>query len=348
MSRLSRRDFLQLSSLALGGAAFSPFLPGPFDFDDSRVVRVTTKSVSVYSEPSDESRITGTWYRDELVHFYDEVVAEEPVYNPVWYRVWGGYMHRARLQHVKTLYNTPLRDYPEGTRSLVEVSVPFTQPWRFTKTYGWQPLNPLLYYESVHWIESVDPGPDDEPWYRIYDDLTGNYHVKAQHLRPIPSTELTPISADVPEVSKRVEVDLSTQTLTAYEYEKAVYQTHISSGIPAGRTSKNEISTKTPDGKFFIQEKMPAKHMGNGNLFAGTDDYELPGVSWTCFFTEVGHAFHGTYWHDNFGAPMSHGCVNMRTEEARWLFRWVYPVFDFSLGKIYERGQGTPVTILYT
>jgi lipoprotein-anchoring transpeptidase ErfK/SrfK len=339
---------LRLSSLALGTAAFSPFLPGPFDFDDSRVVRVTTKSVSVYSEPSDESRITGTWYRDELVHFYDEVVAEEPVYNPVWYRVWGGYMHRSRLQHVKTLYNTPLKGYTDGARSLVEVSVPFTQPWRLTKTYGWEPLNPLLYYESVHWIEGVDAGPDDEPWYRIYDDLTGNYHVKAQHLRPIPADELTPINPDVPQGSKRLEVDLSTQTLTAYEYEKPVFQTHISSGIPAGRTSKNEISTKTPDGKFFIQEKMPAKHMGNGNLFAGTDDYELPGVSWTCFFTEVGHAFHGTYWHDNFGAPMSHGCVNMRTDEARWLFRWVYPIFDFSQGKIYERGRGTPITILYT
>jgi hypothetical protein len=45
---------------------------------------------------------------------------------------------------------------------------------------------------------------------------------------------------------------------------------------------------------------------------------------------------------------MSHGCVNMRTEDARWLFRWVDPVFDFSLGKIYQRGLGTQVTILYT
>jgi hypothetical protein len=36
-----------------------------------------------------------------------------------------------------------------------------------------------------------------------------------------------------------------------------------------------------------------------------------------------GHAFHGTYWHENFGAPMSHGCINMRTEEANWVFRWV-------------------------
>lgn len=348
MSRLSRRDFLKLSSLALGGVAFSPFSPGRFDFDDSSVARVTTKSVSVYSEPDDESRIVGTWYRDELVHVYDEVVAERPEYNPVWYRVWGGYMHRARLQRVRTLYNLPLTGYQQGVRSLVEVTVPFTQPWRFTRTYGWEPLNPLLYYESVHWIEAVEEGPDGEPWYLVYDDLTGNYHVMAAHLRPIAAEEVAPISPQVPGESKRLEVDLSTQRLTAYEYDKPVFQTRIASGIPAGRTSKNEISTKTPNGEFYIQEKMPAKHMGNGNLFAGADDYELPGVAWTCFFTEVGHAFHGTYWHDNFGTPMSHGCINMRTEEARWLFRWVHPVFDLSRGRIYERGRGTPITILYS
>ena len=82
-SKLSRRDFLRLSSLALGGLAFSPFQPDTISFDDSTVVRVATKSVSVYSGPSDENRITGTWFRDELVHVYGEVIADEPKYNPV-------------------------------------------------------------------------------------------------------------------------------------------------------------------------------------------------------------------------------------------------------------------------
>jgi hypothetical protein len=164
MSKVSRRDFLKLSSLALGGMAFSPFQPDSIDFDDSTIVRVTTNSVSVYSGPSDENRIIGTWFRDELVHIYEEVVAEEPKYNPVWYRVWGGYMHRSRLQRVKFLYNQPLDHIPEGTRHLAEVTVPFTQPWRFTKTFGWEPLNkppnwstnPPIYYESVHWIDGVE------------------------------------------------------------------------------------------------------------------------------------------------------------------------------------------------
>ena len=362
MSKLSRRDFLKLSSLALGGLAFSPFKPDSVNFDDSTIVRVATKSVSVYSGPSDENRITGTWFRDELVHVYDEVVAEEPKYNPIWYRVWGGYMHRSRLQRVKFLYNQPLEYIPEGTRHLAEVTVPFTQPWRFTKTYGWQPLNmppklstnPPIYYESVHWIDAVTEGPDGGPWYRIFDDLDGAYYVAAPHLRIIQPEEYSPISQDVPPENKRIEVNLTTQTLSAYEYDKVVFHTKIASGIPGGPSGPNQISTTTPSGDFHIQEKMPSKHMGSsyygstpGNLLADADGYVLPGVSWTCFFTDVGHAFHGTYWHENFGVPMSHGCINMRTEEAKWLFRWTYPVFDLAEGNIYKRGRGTPVRIFY-
>ena len=362
MSKLSRRDFLKMSSLALGGLAFSPFKPDSIDFDDSTVVRVATNSVSVYSGPSDKNRITGTWFRDELVHVYDEVVADEPENNPVWFRVWGGYLHRSRLQRVRFLYNLPLDYIPEGTRYLAEITVPFTQPWRLTKTYGWQPLNmppdmstnPPIYYESLHWIDGVVEGPNGELWYRIFDDLDGSYYVAAAHLRILQPEEFAPISLDVPPESKRIEVNLTTQTLTALEFDKAVYQTKIASGIPASRRSENEISTTTPNGNFNIQEKMPAKHMGSsyygstpGNFLADADGYVLPGVSWTCFFTEVGHAFHGTYWHENFGSPMSHGCINMRSEEAKWLFRWTYPVFDLAEGNIYKRGLGTPIKIFY-
>ncbi len=362
MSKLSRRDFLKLSSLALGGMAFSPFKPESINFDGSTVVRVAADSVSVYRKPSDENRITGTWFRDELVHVYDEIIAEVPEYNPVWYRVWGGYMHRARLQRVKFLYNQPLEYIPEGTRHLAEVTIPFTQPWRLTKTYGWQPLNnppkmstnPPMYYESVHWVVGVEEGPDGEPWYRILDDLDGFYYVAAAHLRIIQPEEYAPISPEVPKESKRIEVNLTTQMLKAIEYDKVVFQTKISSGIPGGPSGPKAISTTTPYGEFNIQEKMPAKHMGSsyygstpGNLLADADGYVLPGVSWTCFFTPVGHAFHGTYWHDNFGIPMSHGCVNMRSEEAKWLFRWTYPVFDLAEGNIYKRGLGTPIQIYY-
>ena len=343
MRRLSRRDFLKVSATTLVGMASLP-LRAYFDsFDDSRLVRVATESVSVYSKPDDKSRIVEQLFRDELIHVYEEVNSGTPAYNPVWYRVWGGYVHRSRLQKVKVLYNEPLATVPEETRQLAELTVPYTQAMRYTKTYGWQP-NLRLYYESVHWIEGIDEGPDGQPWYRILDELVEfPYHVPALHLRPIPIKEWEPLDPNAPLENKRIEVNLTTQTLTAYEHDMIQFETTISSGIPAGRPNPNELSTKTPSGEFRILSKYPSKHMGNGSLFAGVDDYELPGVPWTCFFTSAGHAFHGTYWHENFGTPMSHGCINMRTEEAKWLFRWTRPLQDPD--QIYTTGYGTLVVI---
>ena len=348
MKNISRRDFIKLGGLALGTLAFSPYLSNSYGFDDSSIVRVSTGSVSVYREPSDQSTVISTWYRDELVHVYDEVrgLNGEPKYNPIWYRVWGGYMHRAHLQKVKILYNKPMDSLAEGTRQLVEVTVPYTQAFQRTLRDGWQP-NLRLYYESVHWIDKIETGPDGTPWYRVF-DASGTYYVSSMHVRPIPHEDLSPISPEVPLTKKRIEVNLSTQTVTALEYDKAVFQARTSSGVASARKA-GQISTVTPVGEFNIFEKKPAVHMGNGNLVADTDDYELPGVSWVLYFTEHGHAFHGTYWHDNFGTPMSHGCLNMRSAEARWLFRWALPAHTAEdlATKYYFRDFGTAVRIFY-
>ena len=350
MKKLTRRDFLKLGGLSLGGLAFTPSLRNILDFDDSDLVRVAANSVSVYSKPSDQSSIVSTWYRDELVHVYGEVIAEEPKQNPVWYRVWGGYMHRARLQRVKTLYNEILPAIPEDGQRLAEVTVPFSHPWRNSKAFGWEKMNPPVYFGSVHWIVAIEVGPDGEAWYRIFDDLDSNvpYYVPAIHMRPIAPEEISPLSPDVQASLKRIEVNLTTQTLTAYEGSKSVFQTKISSGIPVD-------DFKTPSGEYYIHEKMPAKHMGYSyfgvgrggvvNSFADADGYALPGIPWTCFFTKAGHAFHGTYWHENFGTPMSHGCINMRTEEAKWIFRWAMPPHE--TGRTFNRGYGTAVRIGY-
>jgi lipoprotein-anchoring transpeptidase ErfK/SrfK len=83
--------------------------------------------------------------------------------------------------------------------------------------------------------------------------------------------------------------------------------------------------------------------MGNGELTSDPEAYELPGVPWVSYFHKTGVAFHGTYWHDNFGRMMSHGCVNMRPDEAKWLFRWTMPSTGFQ--DWYRRGLGTLVEI---
>ncbi len=338
-SGFTRRDFLKLSGLSAASLAFSPFLPGHLgSFDDSNVVRIATAELPVRREPTDKSDIRRMLTRDELVHVYEEVTADEPKYNPVWYRVWDGYVHRGRIQRVKTIFQQPV-EIPEGTRRLAEVTVPITQPYRFIKaSQSWEALNPPLYYGSIHWVDQLAPqGFDGSPdWYRIFDELDSNvpYFVHASHLRLVPLDAFDPITPEVPYEQKLIEVNLTTQTLTAYEYGTVVFQTNVSTGIPGGGGSgPKALSTTTPNGKFEVLDKVPSKHMGNsyfnlsakGNLLADVDNYVLAGVPWTCFFTDVGHAFHGTYWHENFGTPMSHGCVNMRSNEANWIFRWARP-----------------------
>ena len=374
--KLSRRDFLKLGGISLfglafrhsfqsQGIAFGRYLPNFTSFDDSNIVRVATEDVLVRSaEPSDKSMSNFKWNRDDLVHVYNQVSGEVVNNNPIWYRVWGGYMHSGRLQPVETILQKPLDSIPDGARLLAEVTVPFTMPYRYSKSYSWQRLNeiysrnPPLYYGSVHWIDAIQDGPDGTPWYRIFDELEGpdvKYFVPAKYLRLVPSSAFEPISPDVPREQKKIEVNLTTQTLMAYEYGKVVFQTNISSGIPGGGASGEKgLSTTTPDGKFEIVDKYPSKHMGysyfssttKGGSLADSDGYVLPGVPWTSFFTEVGHAFHGTYWHQNFGAPMSHGCINMRTNEANWIFRWTLPPFTSSAISNHTT-RGTPVEVHY-
>jgi lipoprotein-anchoring transpeptidase ErfK/SrfK len=154
----------------------------------------------------------------------------------------------------------------------------------------------------------------------------------------------------VPEHEKRIEVVLNEQTFKAYEFDKVVYTAKISSGIPTRPLSPDDLPTATPRGTHRIYSKMPNKHMGSvtGNPDAA-GGFSLPGVPWTCFFRlPGGYALHGTYWHNNFGIQMSHGCVNMRNEDAKWLFRWSTPVFKTPIETQDDwerRGNGTLVEI---
>lgn len=355
-SKLSRRDFLKLSSLSMASLAFSPYIGKRTSLDMGKhwdVFRVTAKSVSVYSEPSDTSQILYQRYFDELVNIYYELVSDHgPGYNPIWYRVWGGYMHSAYLVKVKTQLNPIVYSFPE-TGLISEVTVPYTQSWRYDQYRGWHPLY-RLYYSTTHWIRDIDEGPDGELWYKIEDEMDVNYtyFVPAPHLRPVPDEELTPISPDVPPEEKRIEISVPNQTLTAYEGSEIVMYTKISSGLPQ-ISIPGQISTDTPKGDdFHVSSKMPSKHMGNGQLFAETYDsdglpiydYELPGVPWTTFFEPItGVAMHGTYWHTNYGTPMSKGCVNMRVEEAKWIFRWTNPVWEPGIWE--KRGYGTRIIV---
>jgi hypothetical protein len=202
-----------------------------------------------------------------------------------------------------------------------------------------------VYFQSVHWVTDIVSGPDARPWYELTDELLHvRYYVPAEHIRLISELEYAPLSTGVPPEDKKIFVSLSEQTLSAFEGEQLVYRTSISSGIPSRELPDNGIPTDTPVGSFRIASKMPSKHMGEGELTSDYQAYELLGVPWNCFFVSTGVAFHGTFWHDNFGTRMSHGCVNMRNCDALWLFRWTTPVHN--AGEWFVRGNGTRVQII--
>jgi hypothetical protein len=347
--KVSRRDFLKLSALAIGTLAFRPLVdwlpPGEFDnLDWIGVGRVTVGELDLFKEPDIESEIIDRRYRDQMIPLYEEIKTPGTLPNhPRWYRLIRGYANSAYLQRVEGRHlNEPVRWVPEEG-VLGEVTVPYTRAYWLTFEGEWEPLY-RLYYQSVHWITGVEEGPDGRAWYKLKDELLKiEYHIDARHMRLVDPDELTPISPEVPWEEKRIEVSLKDQIFTAYERGKVIKQTLISSGIPNLAGSIKGIPTATPTGKFNIEVKMPSKHMGDGVMTSNIDAYELPGVPWVSFFHETGVAFHGTFWHDNFGRKMSHGCVNMTIEDAKWLYRWSLPEAKPYIWE--KRGFGTPVVV---
>ncbi len=107
---------------------------------------------------------------------------------------------------------------------------------------------------------------------------------------------------------KHIYIDLSTQTLYAYEGKNQILKALISSG-KWGRT---------PVGNFNIWQKLPVTRMAGGQ---GADAYNLPNIQWVMYFYRD-FGTHTAYWHNNFGHEMSHGCVNMRLIDARALYAW--------------------------
>jgi lipoprotein-anchoring transpeptidase ErfK/SrfK len=110
---------------------------------------------------------------------------------------------------------------------------------------------------------------------------------------------------DVSPGHRWIDIDISEQRLAAYEGDTLVLSADVSTGLPG---------TPTPLGEFRIYRRVPIQAMGG-------PDYYLPNVQYVAYF-DRDYAIHATYWHDNFGQPMSHGCVNMRTADARWLYEW--------------------------
>ncbi len=319
---ISRRDFLKQSLFSAAAASYMPLNQVNPPYTPVALGRITTSSVRVRQNPSSDAETVYKLMRDNIVQLY-ETIEVEGFRNPYWYRVWGGYLYSSYVQTVQFNLTEIVENLPEGG-CLFEVSVPYTRSYRFE--YGdWIP-NYRLYFNSTHWVDKTVPGPDGERWYQLVDSFERNYYVRASHLRQVDQSELTPISPDVPRNNKWVEVSVADQTLRAFENGEIVLDTKISSGLPLNRElEEDELPTETPVGDHFITVKSVSRHMGVKNFTDELESGAYPGVPWVCFFDVGGYSLHGTYWHGNFGNRMSHGCVNMRCEDAKWMYRWSLP-----------------------
>ena len=336
----TRRDFLKVSGTGMLGAlladagldrALAASLPQG---------RMTRSGIGLYRDPAFGADTMHLFGMDEVVEVTGEVDGDEGnPFNNKWFQINGeGYTYSGWVQPVETLFQKATFEIPPEGR-LGEITVPYSvsrlQPSMWARN-GYR-----IYFATTHWVTGVSVNPYEKGiWYEIYDShLQKSFYVASTDLRLVPYDEMTRLAPDVPDTEKHIYVDIATQSVTAFEGQTLVLTARCSSG---GK------GTTTPLGDFQTFHKGPTIHMTNDGEAGAGQGYDLPGVPWVSFFTGTGISFHGTYWHNDYGKPRSHGCVNLRPEDARFLYRWSSPLVPIHTQYLYEPGQGTSVQIVST
>lgn len=165
-------------------------------------------------------------------------------------------------------------------------------------------------------------GADGQKWFKISFDewlryperITSDWYINASLVEELYASPIEEVAEGFATGTKKIIVDRSEQQLYAYDGDQLFLQATTSTGL---------LLTPTPRGTFHVFRKVPSRYMqGPLPYLIDQEVYDLPGVPWTMYFTGMGAAIHGTYWHSNFGNPHSHGCVNLPPTVARELYYW--------------------------
>jgi hypothetical protein len=339
MKTLSRRDFLKLSGFGLASLMATPLNFNPDDPFELQQGRVTVRTVWVHETPSADSAKVKLFQRDTLFSITNTAVSEDTdSHNRIWYQVGNeGYVYSGNIQPVRTTLSQPYMGNIPIEGLLAEVCVPYSDA--LVEPNPDSKVGYRVYYETTHWVKALVAGTDGQPWYQIRDDKWEEfYYVRAEHLRILTQEELAPISPEIPNRDKKIIVRLNQQLIIAYENNIPVFSVPVSTG---GRLRSGTYTT--PQGNFITYYKRPSRHMAAGDIAAS--GFDLPGVPWVQYITKSGISFHGTFWHNDYGRPRSHGCINMTCSAAKWLYLWSTPTVpltkEFSYG-----GVGTNVEIV--
>jgi len=344
--KFSRRDFLK-GVIAFGGAMalypwFESNVLGSYNSDIKKFGRVCTGLVNIKSKPSINSESIGVLYEDAIVEWQREVVGEIPggYLNAKWVETPDGYIYSPSVQPVKVIENAPISKIPEtsiGKGFWAEVTVPYVDlilnnpparsPWLK------EAVHPRLYYSQIVWIDDMMIGNDGQEYYQVnekygYGDI---FWSTAKAFRPLTEKDVEPISPEVENKMVYVDATPSRQFLSCFENGKEVYYCQISSGAKWNSDGQIVDSWGTPRGVHRTWRKQISAHMTGGSTGAGWD---IPGVGWTILFSGTGVAIHSTFWHNDYGTPRSRGCVNVKPEDAQWIFRWSQPYVSLDPGDI--------------
>jgi len=241
----------------------------------------------------------------DQVTIYEEALSD----GAIWYRIGEGrWVHSAYVRLLET-----------GTRSVALLSTSGDLP-AMSLPVGWvvasalnvrarpgvasdnPPIDQVRHNQVFPILEQRTVG--SARWYRIGEGrwVEGSW-VGVARLKPRPLS----IRPD----ERWVGVCLKEQTAVAYEGDRPVYAALVATGLPG---------TPTVQGVFRTWLRLPTGKMSGGNPAYGSY-YYLEDVTWTCYFYS-GYSLHAAYWHDAFGRPRSHGCVNMSPYDAWWIYQW--------------------------
>jgi lipoprotein-anchoring transpeptidase ErfK/SrfK len=352
----TRRIFLKMALLSLGGLAMRPWMrqlgavDGVASQDLSslpsfpqadRLGRVLAGKVALKARPDEDSADVSELFEDSVVVWLREVVGNRPLWdNQRFVETPDGYIYAPNLQPVQNRPNQALDSLPDPLGMWVEVTVPYVDlvlanppprsPWLEHAAF------PRLYYSQIMWVDQIRRDEGGQVWYRVlerYGSFGDIFWAPAEAFRPMAAGEVSPIQAEASD--KQVVVDLTYQMLSCYERSSEVYFCRVSTGplIAQGGSKK---TWATPLGNHTIWRKLVSVHMTGGTTGGG---YDLPGIGWTTLFSSKGMAIHSTFWHNSFGVPRSHGCVNASPADAQWVFRWTSPAIPFETGDITVTGQ---------
>lgn len=349
-AKITRRDFLKYGLLSFGAAAFRPWLAWSAlqsDWPDAeRLGRICVGKVDIRKKPSVNAESVGVLYEDAVVVWLREVVGELPAgrQSRKWIETPDGYIYAPSVQPVLNQPNRPVETLPQtslGQGMWVEVTVPHTQiflegrePSSVWLKYAVEHnVIPRLYYSQVVWVDQVRTNSNGDILYRINERFGPGdlFWAAAEAFRPLTEEELTPINPEVENKRLVVDVTPTRQILSCYEGNTEVYFCQISSGAKWNASGELVEEWGTPLGPHPIWRKMISTHMSGGQTGTG---YDLPGVAWTTLFTGEGVAIHSTFWHNDYGTPRSHGCINCRPEDAKWIFRWTQPYIPYDPGDV--------------